>query len=299
MTAYPMTDTPQTSIFCDESGTSGKERCYSIGALSIPSDRVPRFNQVMAELVQTHGVQGEVKWKKVSTSHGLINFGLDCLKNIIRGSTRLSIIVVNKSLYRKWNQGNREEAFYTTYSLLLKSFVKGFSQHFDVVCDDRCDSYPKQDEVVQIVTNNMLAQIGSQADLANLAKRDSREYLGLQVVDFFTGAVNCGHDLHLNPEAQVSPGKLLFLERMARILGWDRVVYDTYPNPAFNIWHFPTEYRRDPETRDVAFDLSVPFVTPDELTQYGRPRNEQAEAVGLLDPPAGAGRAHRRHVRDL
>jgi len=276
-----MTDVPQISVFCDESGTSGKERCYSIGALSIPSDRVPRFNQVMAESAQLHGVQGEVKWEKVRKGHGLINFGIDSLKKIIRGSTRLSIIVVNKSLYRKWNQGNREEAFYTTYSLLLKSFVQSFSQQFDVVCDDRCDSYPKQDEVVQIVTNNMLAQIGSQADLATLAKCDSREHLGLQVVDFFTGAVNCGHNLYLNPEAQVSPGKLLFLERMARILGWDRVVYDTYPDRSFNIWHFPTEYRRDPGTRTVSFDLSVPFVTPDELAGSVRPRDTQTKSAGV------------------
>lgn len=255
----------ERTLFCDESGTNKNDACYSIGALSIPHSKLPNFNSVMSSLASQHGIQSEVKWEKVRNSHGLINFGLDCLKRTIPGSPQLSVIVVHKGKYRKWSEGDREEAFYTTYSLLLKGLLSSKDHSAEVLLDDRNDSYPKQEEVLQIVTGNMLRQIGSATDISSLTKEDSRKHWGLQLVDLIAGAVDCAHNLYLNPSAQVSPGKLLFIERFSSILGWDRLVYDTYPNSEFNIWHFPSEYRADPESRHIDFDSSVPFVTAEDL----------------------------------
>ncbi|MET0795288.1 MAG: hypothetical protein ABW061_27460 [Polyangiaceae bacterium] len=61
------------------------------------------------------------------------------------------------------------------------------------------------------------------------------------------------------------PGKIIAIERMAALIGWDTLHYDTYPNERFNIWHLPLEYRGQPASRDVDLARGVNFVTAAEL----------------------------------
>ena len=109
--------------YADESGTSGPEKCYTIGALLVPEEKDELIRDKIKYLMKVHGVVGEVKWKKVrSNSHGLINFGIDILKLIFETDCCFTSIVVQKDLYRKWSK-NKEEAFYTTYIQLFSHAV--------------------------------------------------------------------------------------------------------------------------------------------------------------------------------
>ena len=53
--------------------------------------------------------------------------------------------------------------------------------------------------------------------------------------------------------------------KMANMLGWDKLVYDTYPNKDFNIWHFPSENRSRPATKAITPNFSIKAVEPSEI----------------------------------
>jgi len=82
----------------------------------------------------------------------------------------------------------------------------------------------------------------------------------LQAVDVLTGAVNTGYLLYFNPNSDMQMAKKLATFRMASILGWDQLAYDTRPNNMFNIWHFPIETRAIPDTRDIVPNFEIPNV---------------------------------------
>ena len=142
-------------LYADESGISAHDRCYTIGALLVPESRVETFDDLARKLSASHGVVGEAKWTKVSNSHGLINFGLDMVKRVIKGPYSFHAMVVDKSLYRNW-QGNQETAFYKTYTLLIESATRMLKKEVSVKIDDATDSYPKQHEVVHKIANYKL-----------------------------------------------------------------------------------------------------------------------------------------------
>ena len=137
-----------------------------------------------------------------------------------------------------------------------------------IYIDDRSDSYDKQDEVVEIITNHMLNHLSSSGRVSNVTKADSKDLVCIQVADYLTGALNTAHHQFLNPNWKFSAEKALFISKMAETIGWDRLVYDTYPNANFNIWHFPIEWRAIPATKGIDEDLSVKFITPEDLTRY-------------------------------
>ena len=117
-----------TFLFADESGTSASEPCYSIGALLVPETLLDEFNREFSRFVDVHGVVGEVRWKKVAKSHGLMNLAIDLLRYVISSGLCFNCIVVLKDPYNKWKRGTEDEAFYTTYGLLLRHFLGGQEQ---------------------------------------------------------------------------------------------------------------------------------------------------------------------------
>lgn len=252
------------AIYCDESGTTVSDWCYTIGALSVPQACYPKFERCLNNLIATHGIVGEVKWKKVGTSHGLINFGLDLLRLILNGSYCFSAIVVKKSTYRKW-AANQETAFYTTYTLLLEHCAKAHAATLNVAIDWRSNTYAKQNEVVQVIGNHKLKKFGRNGALRKVQMADSRSQVALQAVDFLTGAINAAHNVYLKPDVQIAPGKLLCISKLAAILGWKDLIYDTYPNRDFNVWHFPIDFRCDPQTLTVMPNFSVPYVNARDI----------------------------------
>lgn len=253
--------------FADESGTHANPKCYAIGVVSIDEQHLQAFDTRFQRLMRQHGVQHEVHWSDVDRSHGLINLGLEWLSSILRSRTaRYDAIVVNTALYRQWRerQADRELAFYKTYTYLLRHIARQLAETTRVYIDDRSDKYGKHTEVVETIGNRMLAQLESQGRLTNVTKVRSHEMPGVQVADFLTGAIAASHRLRLDPATPLNHGKRLAIGRLAQMLGWDALHYDTLPHSRFNIWHFPIEYRADPKTLRV---LPEPpsYVKPDEV----------------------------------
>ena len=254
------------TLFADESGTSPAAPCYRIGALKVSGDQLDEFNKHFGELHSSHGLTGEVKWKKVAKGHGLTNFAIDMLRYVIQSDLSFSCIVVLKSAYRKWQSGSYDEAFYTTYSFLLRDFAQGSDGDYEVLIDNKTETYDKHDEALHVITNRMLNRIAGKSTLASLTKGDSKAFPGIQAADLLTGAVNAAHILHLDPSWQMAPGKKLLLARLAATLGWTALHFDTWPNQTFNIWHFPFEdYRAVPATVVLRPKYDVPYITAQDL----------------------------------
>ncbi|EGX6953858.1 DUF3800 domain-containing protein [Aeromonas hydrophila] len=251
-------------VYGDESGTTGSDRCYSIGLLCVPSRKVHLFNEYILHLKSKWGIVGEMKWSKIKNSAGQANICIDLLNMVLRSSCCFHSIVVEKKLYNNW-KSDREKAFYQTYTNLVKSVAKQTKSTLVVCIDQKCDKYKKHDEVVGIVANNMLSQIGARKSVSSVKMHDSKVHLGLQVVDILTGAVNSGYMKYLNPELTLSRAKEAAFIKMAQMLGWDQLHYDTFPNPSFNIWHFPKENRARPSTKKIVFNRNISAVRTDEL----------------------------------
>lgn len=111
----------------------------------------------------------------------------------------------------------------------------------------------------------MLAQLEERGRLSNVHRVKSDAHVGIQVTDLLTGAINASHQRWLDNNRQIHPGKLLTIHRLAELIGWDELWYDTYPSSRLNIWHFPPEYRATPETRAVTLAPAVRYVTPAEM----------------------------------
>ncbi len=256
------------TVFADESGTSPDYKCFGIGCLILPSGRVQEFNSRFSTLSHQHGSQGELRWTKIKRNHGAMNLGLDMMQLLLTEEWRFSVIVVLKSAYRKWRAGNEEEAFYTIYTLLLKDRVKKVVGEYEVFFDDRSDAYEKQDEVVQIISNHMLRRVAAKGAITVMKKGDSKILPGIQVADLLTGAVTAAHNKFLDPRFMLAPAKKLMIERLASQIGWDDLVYDSYPEDAFNIWNFPEkEYRARPRSRRVMAGGKPDYIRLEDLSK--------------------------------
>lgn len=253
-------------VFADESGIGREADCYGIGCLALPEAELADFNKFFSERHTMHGVVGELKWTKIRNSHGMMNLTLDLLKRIIERKYRLGAIVVFKGSYRKWQEGNFEDAFYTTYNLLLTHLVKLKEGEYRVYIDDRSDAYDKQDEVVHVIGNRMLRKKGREGELIEVQKSDSRLRSGIQVVDVLTGAVVSAHNHALTPNMPIHPGKIVVIKRLAELLGLPGLETDTFPDSDINIWHFPQEHRAVFSKKAVVKpNLNVRYIRPEEL----------------------------------
>ncbi len=246
--------------FADESGISKGSPCYTIGILNVPSEYLDEFNFKIEQIYKSSGIQGEIKWEKIRKSSGQINLCLNILKFVLSSPCTFHAIAVSKAPYQKWHR-DEEAAFYTTYNQLLNQSSKGLNANFKVYIDQKSTKYPKQDEVIQIITNHMLAKLPTSSKIELVSMQDSKLHWGLQAVDILTGAVNTGYLLYFNPKSDMQMAKKLATFRMASILGWDQLAYDTRPNNMFNIWHFPIETRAIPDTRDIVPNFAVPNVS--------------------------------------
>ena len=118
---------------------------------------------------------------------------------------------------------------------------------------------------MQIITNHKLAKLPTSSRIEHVTMENSKLHWGLQTVDILTGAVNTGYHLYLNLSAQMQLAKKIAVSRMAAILGWDQLAYDTMPNNMFNIWHFPIETRSIPATKTININLSVSNISREDL----------------------------------
>ncbi|MDX2368352.1 MAG: DUF3800 domain-containing protein [Colwellia sp.] len=243
-------------VYGDESGTTGSDKCYSIGLLCVPMNKVPEFNEYVLNLKSKWGIVGELKWSKIKNSAGQANICIELLNMVLRSNCCFHSIIVEKRIYNNWKL-DREKAFYKTYTEIVKAVAEQTKSNLTVYIDQKCDKYKKNDEVIGIVANNMLSQIGGEKTIKSVSMHDSKIHLGLQVVDILTGAVNSGFMKYLDPELVLSRAKEAAFVKMANMLGWDKLHYDTYPNKDFNIWHFPRENCATPATKSIVFNKNI------------------------------------------
>ncbi len=226
------------------------------------------FDDWIRTLKQRHGVSDELKWHKIRKGHGAINCTLDLLHGIaISDDLTYDALVVHKELYRNW-QGNSQQqelAFYKTYTQLLRYVANRTQETIRVLIDNRVDTYGKQHEVVETIGNHMLNKLESSGRLDAVEKVDSKKVVGIQAVDVLTGAITAAHQCHLNPNFKIHLGKQVAIRRLASLLGWDDLCYDTMPDPKLNVWHFPIEYRAIPRTRKYKLRNSIPYVSAMDL----------------------------------
>lgn len=254
------------SVFGDESGTTGNDKSYSIGLLCVPRESVSNFNDYIHQLKAKRGISGELKWSKIKNSARQANICIDLLNMVMKSQCCFHAIVVKKDVYRNWaEKTERHHAFYKTYTELIKSVAQHTNSTLTINMDQKSDKYKKHDEVTGIIANNMLEKMGKERLVEYVKMQDSKEYLGLQAVDILTGAVNSGYLKFLDPNLKLSVAKEVAFQRMAQMIGWDKFHHDTYPNPNFNIWHFPEQIRGNAGTKAVAFNPNVKAVKPEEL----------------------------------
>lgn len=255
----------QYMMFADESGTSPPSKCFTIGALLVPERELEEFETAVSALADKHGLprEREIKWERVKKSHGLVNFGIDLLQLILKTNACFTAFVAWKECFYVWKK-DEEKAFYMSYTLLVEHSAKILSAEVKAHIDHRNDSYDKNPEVVQIIANHKLKNyLGS---ISAITQRDSKDSLLIQVADFLTGAINAAHNKYLDSKFTLHPGKEFMIGKLAGVLGWDTLWYDTYPNAGFNVWHFPwQEFRGKPKTEKVVPDFGVKYVSPEEL----------------------------------
>jgi hypothetical protein len=159
--------------YADESGTDDNPGCYGIGVLSFPEERRQAFDALFETLRETHRLDTEQKWELIKTGHARMNFLLDWLHRILASSAAtFDIIVVNKRLFRLWQEagGDREKAFYITYTQVLTHVAKRTGDEVRVVIDNRSDAYPRHPEVVQKIGNHMLRDLADVGRLGDVTK---------------------------------------------------------------------------------------------------------------------------------
>jgi len=103
-------------------------------------------------------------------------------------------------------------------------------------------------------------------NLNGTSLREGYNSPGVQVADLLTGAITSSHIRYLSPNAPINDGKLLTINRLSSMIGWDDLCYDTYPHPCLNIWHFPTEYRAMPKSLAPNPQDIIPYVNSEDIS---------------------------------
>ena len=105
--------------------------------------------------------------------------------------------------------------------------------------------------MLQIVTNRFLRKLRLSGKVSFVEKTDSRSRLAIQAMDLVAGAITASANAYLDPVFKPNAAKQDLINRFSHLLGWDALHYDTMPGSTPNIWHFPREYRADPDTKPI------------------------------------------------
>lgn len=233
----------------DESGIQAGNRCYGIGAFVMDRESYMTLDQRVRAIMTARNITHELKWSD-TPSRAHIEAACEGVELILNSGARYYSIIVEKATFQNWRRDN-EEAFYQTYQFLASHVAKSGNDPFELWIDERSDSYGKRTEVVHKITNYVTAKRNGTAELLGVKMIDSKLNPLLQMADMLTGAITSDTHRHLSDSGAHSAGKDEVIRRFAGLIGWDRLCYDTYPNPNFNIWHFPTEFRARPRTRHI------------------------------------------------
>jgi hypothetical protein len=251
-------------ISCDESGVHGA-RYYGFGSLWLAWQRRGDFARTLRHLRDKHGYSDELKWQRAK-SRVYHQFFLDVVDYFFREpSMAFHCIVVRKGVVRKeLHGGDFDLARRKHFTMLLTNKVRrcvqaqpGRDHTFRVWVDPIASRYGKADEVVEIISNRVLAKVlGPGRTVDRVLTKDSKHSPSIQLSDLLLGAV-----MDAWQDEASSPTKLAVRSHIARYLGWPDLRADTRPSERkFNIWYFHDKTRgpREPETRSVQLLYPLP-----------------------------------------
>ncbi|MGE0060356.1 MAG: DUF3800 domain-containing protein [Dehalococcoidia bacterium] len=237
--------------YCDESGTQSGNRCYGIGAFVLSQGELAVLEEQIAGIYEEHGINYELKWTRFKNYRADIEAACAAINLLLNSGVAFYSIVVEKATFRRWPR-HEEEAFYMTYQFLAGHVAKAGPGDFECLIDERSDAYARRPEVMKLITNYRSSRVAGAAELLNVRMVDSKVHRLVQLVDVLVGAVTADtHRTLVGNSPELNPGKEEVIRRLASLIGWDRLHYDTYPNHEFNVWHFPPEFRARPATREV------------------------------------------------
>jgi len=246
------------AAFGDESGIHKVGyACYGIGAFFFPADSTHIIENELAAICEQFGISEELKWNRIGKYQATIKAATCGLDFLLRAKCGFHAIVVEKASFRKWQSGDQEDAFYTSYYQFTRHLGKHFNEPIDLFIDDRSDRYPHRAEVLKIVTNRALAQIARSGTVSSVTKVNSKQHRILQLTDILIGAITSDTNEYLGGNNPINDGKRELIAMAGAMFGWDGLRYDTMPNSLVNIWHFPTEFRARPATRAIRLATSA------------------------------------------
>ena len=239
------------TVYGDESGIHRRRSpCYAIGCVVVDESSIAQVDVDLRAILTTHGVSDELKWSKIGSYRARSEAALAGVAALLQDGVRFSAIVVDKRRYAKWSR-DREDAFYHTYFQIVRHIARTAEGPIDVLLDQRHDRYPRRTEVLELVTNRALAKIGLNPSVARVDMVDSREHIILQFTDILVGAITSATGRYLDSDFPMNDGKLALDRDIASLVGWPSLCHDSYPYESFNGWHFPIEFRGQPQTLPV------------------------------------------------
>lgn len=202
-------------IYCDESGLealndSKQPQFFTIGGIWMPKDFRPHFKDRISQIKKSHGVNGEVKWNKVSPRF------LDLYKDLIlyffeTPQLRFRVIVVDaKTVNSNYFHGDKELGFYKFYYQLLHHWIYDFNDYY-IFLDQKVnrDKGRLKDLQQCLDMSNLFS------DIPILQALPSSDSVGIQLADVLTGMVHA----KINNSVKSPSKKQLILQTEETFLG--------------------------------------------------------------------------------
>jgi hypothetical protein len=243
-------------VACDESGS--KQTPYSgFGSLWMRWERRGDFANLFEELRDKYDFRTEAKWKRVNKRS--YSFAAALVEEFFKRQwLSFHCLVIRKAVIDKsLHDGDYELAWQKHFTMLLTNKMKQcLKRHrdrenvFRVWVDPIQSSYPKTDEVVEIIANHVLARaVPGRRAIDKVITRDSKETPAIQLCDILLGAVLDAWRRNAESDEKLGVQRLI-----AEHLGWPDLQADTDPKERkFNIWYFYDPVRQ--KSREVQMRL--------------------------------------------
>ena len=250
-------------ISCDESGIGGLPY-YGFGTLWMGWQRRGEFSALIKRLRAEHGYEHEIKWNKISADNLSFYKGLveEFFKSSYMSFHCLVVRLADVDLDRHGR--DRDLARRKHFTMLLTNKIQrclraypNRKQTFRIWVDPIHSSYAKADEAVEVIANNVLAQVfGKARPVDSVFTHDSKLTPSIGLCDVLLGAVmeTWQHKAHREAKHELR-------RWIAEHLGWPDLVHDTFKDEVkFNVWYFfdPIRQReRTAKSREVTLKYAL------------------------------------------
>jgi len=178
-------------VYCDESGlealSNKKAHSYfAIGSLWLPAANREELKSSIATIKEKHGVNGELKWNKVSPAYlqlylEIINFFF----NAPYLRYRVIIIEAEKADTLTFHNGDVELSFYKFYYHLLHHWLFD-NNRYNIFVDLKVNRNKGRLKELQ----KLLNEANRTSNVTQVQGLPSEQSLGIQLADVLTGLVS-------------------------------------------------------------------------------------------------------------